>query len=498
MIGREMSKSIGDDATGSQRGAVLLLVTLGVFVLLGMAAFTVDFGWLYYNQLQERKAAEAAALAGVVHMPLPTSLTFGPGTDPYDTAMDIAERNGYASDGTTTVTPLETPSPAQLRVEITRQVDTFFMRAFGIDTATVSAGATAEQLPPLKIGSDESSIGGAASNFWVAINGERRRKEDGDPFATRCLVNLCGGTTNAEFRDPAYYFAVEVDPAHANESLVVQVWDGTHMPRNTNVSTGESGGADDLELRWRLYAPDETPNNWLDNSTLVCTESFYRDGQGGRPAGWGVNEWRPICGGVPAVGGIYVLELSVHGQNDELTAFQLGATVGGGGSGVAVYGLGDLSLWMNFDDTTPTFKIVRLDPVYAGTQLILSLFDPGDISGSGHIEFTGAMSGMDCQVRVHRYNDNGGFQGTTAWMSDGAANPDGDWAGSNCGLTSSGNGGGSKIYNNDWVELMFDIPPDHTCSGSACWANVEYTVADPTERTTWSARINGTPIHLEP
>ena len=41
----------------------------------------------------------------------------------------------------------------------------------------------------------------------------------------------------------------------------------------------------------------------------------------------------------------------------------------------AVYGLGAMSLWMPELGSNPSFKIVRLDEIYAGTELILSLFD---------------------------------------------------------------------------------------------------------------------------
>jgi len=389
-----------------ERGAVLVLTAMALVVLLGMAAFAVDYGWLAYNRLEVRKAAEAAALAGVVHMPLPGSATFAAGTEPYDVAVNAAGRNGYVGgvDGAT-VSPQETTSAAQLKVTITDQVDTFFLKLFIDSPLTVSGEAVAEQLPPLKLGSDENTIGGASSDFWVAINGERRKKQDGDPFSTRCLTDNCSGTTNGEYRNPAYYFAVEIDPAVAGGSLQVSIWDGTHKPRAVNDSTGDLSGAEDLRMRWRLYAPDDTPNNWIDNTQnpRVCQKNFYMDGEHpNKPTGWGVDEYKHLnCLG--AVAGIYVLQLEIWGDDDALSAFAIRARVNSSGNGVAVYGLGDLSLWMNGDDTTPTFKIVRLDTVYAGTELILELFDPGDIDGSGKIEFTGAMSGIDCQVQIESY-----------------------------------------------------------------------------------------------
>jgi hypothetical protein len=488
-----------------ERGAVLVLSAMVLVILMGMAAFAVDYGWIAYNRLEVRKAAEAAALAGVVHMPFPDSVAFGAGAESYDVAIDVAERNGYISGvGGVTVTPQETWSAAQLKVSVTDQVDTFFLKVFGIPVVTVKGEATGEHLPPLKLGSDDSSIGGDSSDFWVAINGERRKKQDGDPFSTRCLVDNCSGVgDNDEFRDPAYYFAVDVDPAASGGSLDVSIFDGTHKPRGVNDSTGDLAGDDDLGIRWQLYAPDATPNNWLDNTanSVVCETTFYMDGEHpAKPSGWGVNVWEELPGCGNAAAGIYVLQLEVWGDDNALSAFALRARVGGSGDDVAVYALGDLSLWMNGNDTTPTFKIVRLDTVYAGTELVLELFDPGDITGSGKIEFTGAMSGIDCQIQIEKYSATGLYEGTTGWMTDGAANAGagGDWAGSNCGLTSSGNGGGDKIYNNDWVKFRFQIPATHLCSGDACWVYTEYTVDNPTERTTWSAAINGTPIHLIP
>ena len=78
-----------------ERGAVLILTTLLLVVFMGMAAFAIDLGWLYYNQLNTAKAAEAAALAGVVHMPMPGCVDPGSGDQPTTVARDIAGRQGY-------------------------------------------------------------------------------------------------------------------------------------------------------------------------------------------------------------------------------------------------------------------------------------------------------------------------------------------------------------------------------------------------------------------
>jgi hypothetical protein len=63
-----------------------------------------------------------------------------------------------------------------------------------------------------------------------------------------------------------------------------------------------------------------------------------------------------------------------------------------------------------------------------------------------------------------------------------------------CGIDIS-----NKKHNGDWLDFKFDIPPDCTRSGQACWGKVKLILADaPFDTTTWAASINGTPVHLEP
>ena len=156
-----------------------------------------------------------------------------------------------------------------------------------------------------------------------------------------------------------------------------------------------------------------------------------------------------------------------------------------------MYGIGYMSLWMRDAGSQPTLQVVKIGPEYAGTQLIVSAFDLGDISGSqasAHVTFGGSLAGIECRVRTLDHN----FGNASAWRSD-------DSSGAPCKLTTKNSGGGvAGIYNNEWVEFAFDIPSSHTCSGQGCWATVTYVFSrgTPYDRTTWSARLNGTPVHL--
>ena len=47
-----------------QRGQVLVLLVMSIFVLLGLVALVIDVSWYWSNNLRVQRAADAAALAG--------------------------------------------------------------------------------------------------------------------------------------------------------------------------------------------------------------------------------------------------------------------------------------------------------------------------------------------------------------------------------------------------------------------------------------------------
>jgi hypothetical protein len=203
-----------------------------------------------------------------------------------------------------------------------------------------------------------------------------------------------------------------------------------------------------------------------------------------------IQAWAPVCesGPVSAVKGIYVLEVLVGGSRSNISDFAIRVTMNGNPvNTAAVYGIGAMSLDMVVDASTPIFKIVKLEEFYKGNDLILSLFDPGDVSGAADLTFLGELAGIDCEVRITR--DNGSVEGWKADDSPGAPP---------CYLRTSAVGN-TKIYNGDWVEFRFKVPDTYTCSAAHnCWVLVNYDLSDPSERTTWAARVDGQPIHLLP
>jgi hypothetical protein len=374
------------------------------------------------------------------------------------------------------------------------------MRLFGRDTLPIAKDATAEQLPPLKLGSDQPSLGGPGVFYWVSVNGETERKANGDPYSTRCISPGCGGTTNPEYLNgrpagsPAYYYAVDIPDAEIGKSLQVEIYDGPHnaargKPESDagNVNATGDRGNNDISIRFRLKAPDQTPNDPTTPTASICERTFTKVGNSDP----GIQGWLDVCESYAtpsAIKGIYVLEVYVGGDQPNISDFAIRVrTNGNAANTAAVYGIGAMSLDMVVDATVPNFKIVKLEEFYKGNDLILSLFDPGDVNGAADLTFLGELAGYECDVRITR--DNGSVEG---WKSDDSP------SGPPCFLRTS-TPTNTKIYNGDWVEFRFRVPDTYTCSATYnCWVLVNYDLSDPSERTTWAARVDGQPIHLLP
>lgn len=135
----------------SNRGQVLVILAIALFVLMGFAALGIDVGFLYVTRHELQRCADAGALAGASKFAEPSS---GWSPNPLDPVMVEAEARArdYASRDTVLTTPLDNaaevdvtfPSVDRIRVTATRIVPLFFARIFGVTNQTVSATAVAE------------------------------------------------------------------------------------------------------------------------------------------------------------------------------------------------------------------------------------------------------------------------------------------------------------------------------------------------------------------
>lgn len=129
------------------KGQVLVLLALALFVLLGFAALAVDVGYMYTVRNELQRSADSGALAGA------SAFFDGPSTDPAIQGVADTRARDYASTDDVATTPLDRAmeigvrfdvGPDRIRVDTQRDVNLFFARILGRDNATITAYAVAE------------------------------------------------------------------------------------------------------------------------------------------------------------------------------------------------------------------------------------------------------------------------------------------------------------------------------------------------------------------
>jgi hypothetical protein len=229
------------------RGQVLLITAGILTILIALVGLVVDLGWYQSSVLRVQRAADAAALAGVVYLPTQVG-------NAQNTAFAEATKNGYTTGGTTTVTAAQDPGDSRrLNVTVTTQVPTFFIRIFGVSSIGVTRTASARFVLPVPMGSPlnyygvgcmdtnsseptctqagqssgasgvsanpGSAVTGAAApnqfnsqGFWGAVFTRGGDARNGDAFSP---ANFSGGNgggpgSNLEYDPSGYGYTVEV------------------------------------------------------------------------------------------------------------------------------------------------------------------------------------------------------------------------------------------------------------------------------------------------
>ncbi len=498
---------------GGEKGAILPFVAVVLVLLLGLASFAVDLGWFYLNSVRIQRAAEAAALGGVIHMPQAYATKAQP------TALQVAETNGYVDgvDGAsiTVVDGLTWGEPNQIEVEISDTVDTFLLRVLGRQSQTISRSAVAEYIPPLPLGSPESQFGNSCDpnepgctgqpNFWANIHGKYTDTRMGDAHSSYCEDGTGSGSSgcaqNVSWRDPAvssrkggYLYGIE---ANAGNPFSIEFLDIVHhnifggATTNDNWRTGDRGCEDwgDSSLtcgqtvRTTLYLPDPSPLNLNDNVAL-CSKDWppARQVAEAVPYVWEA----PWCTQAAPVDGVYVLQVEVlapplaHPAWSGLNRYSVRAT-----GGARLYGLGDMSLYNNATGTTSSFYVAEVSDIYSGKDFVVELYDPGEANPGGWVEIK-APNGPgtwttypSCSMRVRSSQ-------TASWGAATTLTP--------CRFFAN-NDGGSHDYNGDWIKLEMSLS-SYVC-GTDCWWKLNYDYSnDVNDTTTWTAYILGNPVHL--
>ena len=484
-----------------ERGYVLVTFALLLVPLLLMAGLAIDVGSWYNRASNIQKAADAAALAGVVWLPdVATARSY---------ALAAAKRNGFENgvDGVSvTVAPV---SDTRLRVTIRDpHVESPFAGTLDVDAPDLSRKATAEYVLPVPLGSPENRFGNDPTtspaytpNLWASISGPYTAYVNGDPYSTKCKGNGSSAGTNCtqdntEYRDYGYLYVIDVPQALVGRTLNVKMYDAGNYARSNypNVETADNGS---VNTQFELFSPDATPLDIFDG--LTSTYSMYNkcsSGQGrtyianGADASTYKNQWRTLCTFTVTKAGQYPLQVktsNIPGVTDDgngWNQFSLNASASGT-TQPTLFTTGDLSLFNNLPgqsgDRVSTFYLAKIDPIHKGKTLIVSLFDPGD--GAGGDYWVNLRGPGDTQLGC-AYKTRGDSNSTTV---------------NNCRIRTRQNG--NNVYNGQWLDLQVFIPNNYNCS-SDCWWKVKYEFnnipsgSGPNDRTVWAARVIGDPVHL--
>ena len=201
----------GRSGCGAQRGAVLVLLSAGMVMLLGVAGLAIDLAGLYVARSEAQRAADAAALAGakVFAAPGATSggvLTAAAIVKARQRAIDVGGHNSVGNQ-TVSILPsdvtidVSNPGNPVVTVVVERTsarsnpMPTFFVKIFGIQTADIGASATAEAFNPSASSTTTVSVGAKCLKPFLLPNCDALHPVNfGDPNAnTNCLISGPGG-----------------------------------------------------------------------------------------------------------------------------------------------------------------------------------------------------------------------------------------------------------------------------------------------------------------
>jgi len=283
-VSRGRRRRLRDDR-GGDGGYAIALVALSLIVIIAMAAFSVDVSNWYLNGQREQRAADAAALAGVVFLPQDV-------TTASNTASATALLNGYGGSapcGSNTppcsVTVDTVPNHTnQLKVTVTNKVTNFFGPVLGVGQTAISRSAVAEYQGPVPMGSPVNGMGnevvltcnrsdfpvgatGTAqynacvakqesswvtsngqANFWMHISSPQRAKSTGDAYQSfNCSTSdsNCPGGTNTDYQGDGYFYIVH-NP-NTSGTLQFQAFDPAAIDVGDNCTSANLNGASAID-----------------------------------------------------------------------------------------------------------------------------------------------------------------------------------------------------------------------------------------------------------
>jgi Flp pilus assembly protein TadG len=511
-------------AHNGEDGFVAVFISLLLVVMLIFAAFTVDFGSWYTRSAEIKRAADAAALAGVVWMP-----EFD---QAQQYALAAAARNGFVNgEHDVTVSVEDVPNNnRQLKVTIRDNNAKQFFSRLVTQSQSIGQSSLAEYVLPVPLGSPKNTIGtgdllsgGDRENFWAAVSGYCSGHESGDKKLSRnesyntSSNSTCnnGSPQNDDDYDPdGYLYAIDL-PQNST-SLKLDVYDGEFTNDKCSKSDSSLIGDDNdcgeytsqnITTTFTIYDRNPTP---LDLSNLTQLTTVTINPRTSSSSSSYENQWRNLyTWSNPKAGQYYVKVATTPAttQSKGSNGFGLRAYTGGsfatcttisGQSGYSascpqLHAVSDLSIFANISSTSPTFYLAQIDSIHAGKTMRINLFDSGEGASSLQIlDPNGNPKAFAWSTPCNPPTPPSGACSGTATGTDPKLDVSGTGTQPYTGLNST-----SK-YNDRYITIDIPLPSNYTAVyGTKTWWKVKYNVSsDTTDRTTWSVNIVGDPVHL--
>ncbi len=522
-----------------QAGQIVAIFALMLICLIGLIGLAIDVTFAWREELRIQRAADAAALAGVVYLP-------GDVPGGVDAAIKEAGKNQVSGGVSASQNSL---NPRQMDVTVSAPVPTFFLRALGWTHFDITRVAHAVYILPVPMGSPDpyygvfgkyklkngttvtqSGPGGesiAARGLWGSMLSQGAATQNGDAYLP--TKNIPGGSglstgTSPQHSSNYYDYAIEMPPGST----------GTIYIFDPGFCAGDQGGVYGTGDKWfpssssnwnavsafyYLYNTNNQPYNPAAHTLIAGSGDLFANqkasdpGVGGPAVGgsmlscapgavtdpgdgryWHLKWWgmATVTGG--ATGTTYRLRTTSNGGTNQQLADacnQYSIYVETSGGAAKVYGIGAMQMYTPLlSGQSSVFYLAQIDAqAGAGKTIEIKLWDPGD---------TGQLSAT---LRI--------LQPTaTGW----SAVPNLNWTarrvtsqGSNCvGGSGSGivtNTGGNSLYNGCWLTIDIPVPTTYSAPQDGWW-KIEYIMGggsgNSTDETTWEVDIRGNPVHLIP
>lgn len=356
---------------------------------------------------------------------------------------------------------------------------------------------------------------GQSPGFWANIHGPYSDSHKGDAYTPLCYNGGDNCSTPDNFpdhRNTGYLYEVVAPPNPAGP-ITVSIFDAGYYPQsNETIGTadfkyGSTTANSNFGTTFQMYNADGTPLTVSDNPAMSASDC------GGGAAGntpnsgaWDLamndaqatfyDQWVSLCTiSNPVPNGIYLIRVNVHTIG--------GATVGAGANRYALRAVasanpqptisayGDMSIYNNIAGGSADFYLARVDPIYAGKVLDVSLYDPGEASGNAYMSVMDPTTGN--AASSCRWTRTNPLTGNVE--ASGTASP--------CKIQTATNG--TANFNGKWLYVKINLNSSYSCtpakaggySVGGCWWGIHYQFdGTANDTTTWKVSVEGNPVHL--